>query len=43
MRLTSRAQDVVCGDGVEMEVWQREREDEGLRRESKPSLADLEV
>src|ERR1051326_3015416 len=26
-----------------MEVWQRERENEGLRRESKPSRADLEV
>ena len=27
-----RAQDVVGGDGVEMEVGQREREEEGLRR-----------
>jgi hypothetical protein len=42
-RHASRAQDVVCGDGVEMEVWQGERKNEGLRRESKPSRADLEV
>jgi hypothetical protein len=32
-RHTPRAQDVVCGDGVEIEVGQRERKDEGLRRE----------
>jgi hypothetical protein len=30
---TPRAQDVVCGDGVEIEVGQRERKDEVLRRE----------
>ena len=30
------AQDVVSGDGVEMEVGQRKREDEGLRREGEP-------
>jgi hypothetical protein len=32
-RHTPRAQDVVCGDGVEIEVGQRKRKDEGLRRE----------
>jgi hypothetical protein len=32
-RHTPRAQDVVCGDGVEIEVGQRKREDEGLRCE----------
>jgi exosome complex RNA-binding protein Rrp4 len=32
-RYTPRAQDVVCGDGVEIEVGQRKRKDEGLRRE----------
>jgi hypothetical protein len=30
---TPRAQDVVCGDGVEIEVGQRKRKDEGLRCE----------
>ena len=42
-RHAARAQDVVCGDGVEMEVGQREREDEGLRREGEPPRADLKV
>src|SRR3546814_14073973 len=42
-RNAARAQDVVGGDGVEMEVWQREREDEGLRREGEPQRADLKV
>jgi hypothetical protein len=32
-RHTARAQDVVCGDGVEIEVGQRKRKDQGLRRE----------
>ena len=32
-RHTPHAQDVVCGDGVEIEVGQRKRKDEGLRRE----------
>jgi hypothetical protein len=32
-RHTPRAQDVVCGDGVEIEVGQRKRKDEGLRSE----------
>jgi hypothetical protein len=32
-RHTPRAQDVVCRDGVEIEVGQRKRKDEGLRRE----------
>ena len=32
-RHAPRAQDVVCGDGVEIEVGQRKRKDEGLRRE----------
>jgi hypothetical protein len=31
-RHTPRAQDVVCSDGVEIEVGQRKRKDEGLRR-----------
>src|SRR5579863_1362168 len=35
-RHTPRAQNVVCGDGVEMEVGQRKRKDEGLRREGQP-------
>lgn len=38
-----RAQDVVGGDGVEMEVGQRERENEGLRREGKPPRADVKI
>jgi hypothetical protein len=32
-RHTPRAQDVVRGDGVEVEVGQRKRENQGLRRE----------
>ena len=42
-RHAPRAQDVVGGDGVEMEVGQREREDEVLRREGEPPRADLEI
>src|SRR6266481_8293496 len=42
-RHTPRAQDVVCGDGVEIEVGQRKRKDEGLRREGYPPRADLKV
>ena len=42
-RHAARAQDVVCGDGVEMEVGQREREYEGLRRKGEPARADLKV
>jgi hypothetical protein len=32
-RHTPRAEDVVCSDGVEIEVGQRKRKDKGLRRE----------
>src|SRR5882724_10140571 len=42
-RHAPRAQDVVGGDGVEMEVGQRKRENEGLRREGEPPRADLKV
>ena len=42
-RHAPRAQDVVGGDGVEMEVWQREREEEGLRREGESARTDEEV
>src|SRR5947207_1656892 len=39
----ARAHYVVCGDGVEMEVRQRKREYEGLRREGEQARADLKV
>src|SRR3984957_19030220 len=39
----ARAQDVVGGDCVEMEVGQRERGDEVLRHEGEPPRADLEI
>jgi hypothetical protein len=32
-RHTPRAQNIVCGDDVKIEVGQRKRKDEGLRRE----------
>ena len=42
-RYTPRAQDVVCGDGVEIEVGQRKGKDEGFRGEGQSPRADLKV